>query len=69
MFSMNRESGEAEKVIRFLLRATEVYIEEEAFDTPLLFSGNWDRYQNYAGTETDEETGITATLWTEESIW
>ena len=67
LFSMEREDNE--RIIKFLLRASEIYIEEEGFDTPYFLLSDWERYSHYAGTEVDEGTGIKATLWTQSAIW
>jgi hypothetical protein len=64
-FSINRDdNGE---VIRKMLKAEEIYLEEEGFDSPFESTDMAERFPNFGG---DADSGkVKAQLWTSNPIW
>jgi hypothetical protein len=65
MFSWHREDNE--EIIRRMLRADAIYLEEECFDSLFELSEQIDRFPCFSGCS--ELDGIRGQLWTESDIW
>lgn len=71
LFTWDRltRTDENESIIRFMLKASALYIEEENFDPPFLLSEEARGYRFYSGDGKDKETNIVAEIWTREDTW
>ena len=69
-FSFIEHENDAANIIRRVLRANDIHMNIADFEMDsFILSDKADMYPYFAGSETDELTGITTSVWTSDEIW